>query len=140
MAVNIAGVIKNIRQIGIYTPIIEAIVNSIESIIQSKRDDGRITIKIVRDTQSRFGGEDDSIPYIRSFEITDNGVGFTDENLKSFDTLYTEYKLTTGGKGFGRFTFLKFFSDVKIESIYKVDNAYLKRCFKFGTKENIVEN
>lgn len=139
MAINIQGVVKNIRKVNAYTPIIEAIVNAIESVAQSKRSDGRIVIKVVRDSQTRLTS-DDIIPPVRSFEVTDNGVGFNDENLKSFDTLYTEYKISLGGKGFGRFTYLKFFTRVRVESLYTEGKTTKYRSFSLGKKESIVEN
>lgn len=105
MAVNIAGIVKNIGNVSIYIPIIEAIVNSIESIEQSGRSDGTIKIKLIRDDQIDFS---DGLAPIRSIEIEDNGVGFNEDNLQAFDTLYTEYKINSGGKGFGRFTYIKF--------------------------------
>lgn len=138
MAVNIAGVVKNIKQVSAYTPIIEATVNSIDSVIQSKRTDGKIIIKVIRDSQIELIDEN-ALPPVRSFIITDNGIGFDKDNLKSFDTLYTEYKLTSGGKGFGRFTYLKFFSEVRVESTYKYKDTYKFRKFYLGRAQKIVE-
>jgi hypothetical protein len=138
MAVNINGIVKNIGKVSIYTPIIEAIVNSIEAIDQSGRDDGVITIRLIRDSQTYFA--DDGLSPIRSIEIEDNGVGFTDENLLAFDTLYTEYKIAKGGKGFGRFTYIKFFQNVDCISYFKNGDKVYKREFHFGRKQDIVEN
>ena len=59
-----------------------------------------------------------AIPSIESIEIIDNGIGFTDENRESFDTLYSDYKIEQGGKGFGRFTCLKYFDGLHIDSNY----------------------
>lgn len=39
--------------------------------------------------------------------ISDDGVGFNDGNLASFKEAHTLSKVKVGGKGVGRFTFLK---------------------------------
>jgi len=38
--------------------------------------------------------------------IEDDGVGFNDANIASFDELYSDKKMHQGGKGRGRFTYL----------------------------------
>lgn len=44
---NIIGIVKGIRsKTNVYTPIIEAVVNAIDSIYESGRKDGEITILI----------------------------------------------------------------------------------------------
>lgn len=138
--VNIQGIIDNIRsKSNVYTPIIEAVVNSIDSIISSKISNGEITILIKREHTLNF---EDSLPSIRSIEIHDNGIGFTPANRDSFDTLYSVHKKEDfGGKGFGRFMYLKYFSEAKIESNYKNgDGKYQFRTFSFGRKNDIIIN
>jgi nitrogen-specific signal transduction histidine kinase len=97
----------------VYTPIVEAVVNAIEAIDCSGVTDGKIAIRVRRSGQIELDG---SLADITSFQIDDNGVGFTDEQRDSFDTLYSDLKLTQGGKGFGRFTYLKYFGTVRVES------------------------
>lgn len=53
---------------------------------------------------------------ICGFTITDNGDGFTDENIDSFKNFKSNFKKELGCKGVGRFTWLKVFDDIKIES------------------------
>ncbi|ADD67440.1 hypothetical protein Dacet_0652 [Denitrovibrio acetiphilus DSM 12809] len=53
---------------------------------------------------------------IKSFTITDNGDGFTDENRESFLTYLSAHKKALGCKGVGRFTWLVVFQNVLIES------------------------
>ena len=36
---------------------------------------------------------------VQSFDMEDNGIGFTDENCLSFDTLFSDFKINEGGKG-----------------------------------------
>jgi hypothetical protein len=138
--INIQGTIDNIRsKSNVYTPLIEAIVNAIDSIKTGKIAGGKITIIVKREQTGVF---EDVLPNINSIEVHDNGVGFTQANRDSFDTLYSLHKkLDFGGKGFGRFMFLKYFSDVKIESNYQeADGIYYTRKFSFGKKDEIIVN
>lgn len=148
MPVSIAGAVKNSRRMNAYTPIVEAVVNSIDAIDYTKRKDGLITIRLYRDIKSELPMSEDETPSIASIDITDNGIGFNAANRKSFDTLYSQYKSSNGGKGYGRITFLKFFKNVKCQSLFFEDNKYFQRNFDFLintddeliTGENVIEN
>jgi hypothetical protein len=48
--------------------------------------------------------------------ITDNGEGFTQENLNYFDEICTGHKDEIGGKGVGRLAFLKYANRVEVRS------------------------
>ena len=143
---NIQGLINNISEKNtVYTPIVEAVVNSIQSIEESSRSDRWIKIIIKRGKQAVLAiEEEDSLPKIKSIEIQDNGEGFTDANRESFDTLYSNQKVEYGGKGFGRFMFLKYFEKVRIDSTYKAKDKYYRRTFSFSGKatktEDFIEN
>jgi len=132
--INILGIVKNIKsKTNVYTPIVEAVVNSIEAI--ESNPNGKIDIIVYRENVLEF---DTAKPYIKSIEIIDNGVGFTQENTDSFDTYLSETKLKMGGKGFGRFMYLKYFNDAKIQSQYKDGNNYKFRNFRFGKQDEII--
>jgi hypothetical protein len=132
--INILGIVKNIKsKSNVYTPIVEAVVNSIEAI--DSQPNGKIDIVVHRENVLEF---DNAKPYIKSIEIIDNGVGFSQENRESFDTYLSETKIEIGGKGFGRFMYLKYFNEAKIQSIYKEDNAYKFRNFRFGKQDEII--
>lgn len=143
--VNIEGLISTIRDTNVYTALVEALNNSIQSVESSGRRDGKIRIELIRSTPSLgiiLDGEDSesSLPDITSIAITDNGEGFTDHNLESFDEAYTQNKIAIGGKGFGRFVYLKHFNDAEIESVYASPNGYSRRTFQLGKKNDIVYN
>jgi hypothetical protein len=70
-------------------------------------------------------------PPISGFRITDNGIGLDDNNWDSFNTAFSPHKLTRGGKGLGRFTWLKAFGHAKIESTFKDDTGLHTRSFTF---------
>lgn len=135
--INIQGTVDNIKsKSNVYTPLVEAIVNSIDSITASEKPVGEINVVLIRDQTLAL---DDSLPAIRSIEIHDNGMGFTQDNRDSFDTLYSLSKKQEGGKGFGRFMFLKYFADVRIESTYQdKDKTFRTRKFRFGRKYEII--
>lgn len=117
-------------------PLYEAIVNSIQAI--ATREDpnvnGSIQVKILRDN-SQLTLEDpkqdpQSIP-ISGFKIIDNGIGFNDENLMSFETSDSSHKCDLGGKGVGRFTWLKAFDKIEVSSIFEKNGELFERSFNF---------
>ena len=119
--VNIKRAVENIRSgTTVYTPLVEVIVNAIQAIEEKGEKNGEIEVVIERSKQAEL---DRKVPKVESFRIVDNGVGFTDKNRDSFDTLYSDYKMSQGGKGFGRFTCLKYFDDLRIESVYCLGSA-----------------
>lgn len=136
--INIRRAVENIRaNTTVYTPIVEAVVNAIQAIESNGKTPGKIFIRVHRSEQIELDG---GLSEVRSFEIEDNGVGFTDENREAFDTLYTDIKITEGGKGFGRFICMKYFEDLHVESIYR-DNGDLKqRKFSMGKDKDIIVN
>jgi light-regulated signal transduction histidine kinase (bacteriophytochrome) len=54
---------------------------------------------------------------VASISISDNGIGFTPENLQSFETSDSRFKYQRGGKGVGRFIWIKMFETIKVDSI-----------------------
>jgi len=137
--VNIQRLIDNIsdRNNNVYTPIVEGIVNAIQSIEANKDKNGFIEATFVRSAQLSIDG--DSLGDIVGVKIMDNGKGFNDINRNSFDTLYSDLKIKEGGKGFGRFSFLKYFNKVKINSIFEGSDGRYKRSFIFSPKQNFIE-
>ncbi|UFH32879.1 ATP-binding protein [Chryseobacterium sp. C-71] len=135
--INIQGTIDNIRsKSNIYTPIVEAIVNSIQSIVLKQITNGKIEIILHRENIIEF---ENSIPNVKTIEIKDNGIGFTQENRDSFDTFYSEYKKSIGGKGFGRFMYVKYFDNVYVNSVFiDTQNILQLRYFRFGKEYEII--
>lgn len=136
--VNIKRAIENIRaNTTVYTPIVEVVVNAIQAIECGRTKPGRIAIRVMRDEQLEIDGGRSEIS---GFEIEDNGIGFTDKNRESFDTLYSDQKIAEGGKGFGRFTCLKYFEDLRIDSVYHEGNGAMRRKFEMGKANDIIVN
>jgi hypothetical protein len=127
------------RTHGLY-PLFEAVVNSIHSIDARKHNskdfvEGEISIKVLRGQQLSIN--DSAIPDIIGFEITDNGMGFNNENFKSFQTLDSEYKIALGCRGVGRLLWLKAFNRVSVISIFQEENQKLIRQFDFNSVNDI---
>lgn len=141
---NIRRLIGNItHKSNVYTPIIEAIVNAVQSIEDAKRsDNGEIIVTVKRSSQSEMSfDENNGLPEIESVQIEDNGLGFNQKNRDSFDTLYSASKEDRGGKGFGRFMFLKYFQSVSIESHFcNEEDLFVFRKFNLGQDSEIIEN
>lgn len=124
-------------------PLFETIVNSIYAIEERQQNendfDGYINVQIVREPQMRVQAEgiDSSINDITGFVVTDNGIGFDDNNMKSFLQSDSTYRAEKGGKGVGRFAWLKAFKTANIESSFKDDEDWVQRkfCFSLAQKE-----
>ena len=134
--VNIKRAVENIRaNTTVYTPVVEMIVNAIQAIDETDRMDGKVSIRAQRSSQAELDG---SLPDVSSFEIEDNGIGFTDTHRNSFDTLYTDLKIEEGGKGFGRFIGLKYFEDLHVKSVYRDGSGFKARNFSMGKDNDII--
>jgi hypothetical protein len=133
MKIDVAGRVRNVplptsRPL---TPLFEAVVNSIQAIEDAGQSDGRISIKLIRDLSPMLIELEKGNRDIVSFEITDNGVGFNDDNFAAFQTSDTTYKANRGGKGIGRFVWLVAFESVSIESTFRAGNRWKTRSFNF---------
>lgn len=139
--INIDRIVKDIKsRSNSLTPIIEAVCNSIDA-IGFNRTDGLIDIIVKRDGQQKLELADNRASAdIIAIDIVDNGDGFTDKNRDSFDTYLSGLKVSQGGKGFGRFMYLKYFNHVSVESVYWDGSKYKQRSFTFGHKNEIIEN
>jgi len=113
-------------------PLFEAVINAFQA-IQEARDVAahRIAIDIQREVVGLDLG--DKRPPITGFTVADTGVGFNDANFDSFNTAYSEYKLARGGKGLGRFLWLKAFERVEVASVFTPpdEKQTYRRAFTF---------
>ena len=119
-SIDLAGRVKNfdLPKTQPLIPLFEAVVNSIYAIEERKEREtfeGRIDIRIIREPQEVVGleGIDSTINEIAGFSISDNGVGLDDNNMKSFLQSDSTYRAAKGGKGVGRFSWIKAFEATK---------------------------
>ncbi len=114
-------------------PLFEAVINSIHSIEDAKlKNKGKITIRVERDLALNFDENDPYFNPIKSFSITDNGLGFNEKNFNSFRKAHSTHKEDRGSKGLGRFLWLKAFATVNVESVYGNNGTQSKREFTFS--------
>lgn len=106
--VKIDNVLKGFNsKIPFMQPLYEAITNSLEAHAKD--------IRIVFEKEELLDN-DTMKPKIIGFTIRDNGDGFNKKNRESFGEYLSNYKSEIGCKGIGRFTWLKVFKEIKIES------------------------
>lgn len=119
-------------------PLFEAVSNSMDAIAERPigSTPGHIRIRLLPLNDLARQAGDDTFK-IDGFEIEDNGVGLDPTHMAAFGEAYTRTKLTLGGKGVGRFTFLKVFSDVRIQSVYAKDDSAWKRDFRFTIENDV---
>jgi hypothetical protein len=137
-SINIKRAVENIRSgTTVYTPMIELIVNAIQAIRILKPTGGRITVTIQRDGDIDLV---ERIAAVNGFIVEDDGIGFDQKHRDSFDTLYSGLKAGEGGKGFGRFTCLKYFERFNVESVFRDGDVLRARSFEMGVDNDIIIN
>lgn len=123
----------NISPDNFLMPLFEAISNSIHAIEErfgkNWINNGRIEVNIIREEKN-----------IKKIIIKDNGIGLNDYNFDSFLRTDSEYKKAKGGKGIGRFSWIKCFNDISIQSAFMRDDQKLLRSFNFAAREKPVYN
>ena len=128
ISVDIDAIVKHIgKNISFLQPVYEAIVNSLEANADT------IKVEFFRDTQLTIKGKNDKL---NSFRITDNGEGFNEDNVKSFNKLWSNHKVGLGCKGSGRFTWLNVFQNIDIISELPQENKIVQIHFSKNYGEN----
>jgi hypothetical protein len=137
-SINIMRAVENIRSgTNVYTPIVELIVNAIQAIRAVKPTGGTVRVTVLRSGQSDMHSR---LSAVDGFVVRDDGIGFNEAHRTSFDTLYTDIKASDGGKGFGRFTCLKYFQKFKVGSVFQDISGLQRREFVMGTGKDIIIN
>lgn len=140
MLANIKGLVDRLElsQAKAMMPLFEAISNAIDA-IEEHRDgfsSHSICIRLIAAHDLAHQGGDEVL-VLDGFDISDDGVGFDDGNLASFQEAHTLSKVKVGGKGVGRFTFLKVFSNVHIRSVFQRQDETLLREFDFSIADEL---
>ncbi|MEW6927867.1 ATP-binding protein [Trueperella pyogenes] len=130
-------------------PLLEAVVNGIQAIDARYGDDverGLVRVRIERAPQEAFdlspsGPGRVPLKPIVGFSVEDNGVGFTPENMVSFETLDSDFKSGLGCRGVGRLLWLKAFDRVEVRSAYRDDTGSLQgRQFRFSVAREVEQD
>lgn len=140
MDTNLRGLIERIELSAArgLIPLFEAVSNAIDAIEERglPTKDRSIDISLIEKQDLATEGGDTTF-LVDGFEISDNGVGFNFANLNSFREAYTLSKASLGGKGMGRFTYLKVFSSVDISSVFESDDKRFSRSFTFTINDDV---
>jgi hypothetical protein len=133
MRLNVARKVSHYRlaKNKAYVALFEAISNSIDSITERNVGPGKITVEFSRENSNPglFPDSEDNRLY-KEIVITDSGIGFTEENYNSFLESDSAKKEKYGGRGLGRFSWLKVFERVEVTSYFQIDSK--TKCRKFG--------
>lgn len=121
-------------------PLLEAVIGlqAIDVRFSDDMTQGHLRVTIERSGQEEFDFEPTgpgrvALKPITGFVVEDNGVGFTPDNMDSFETLDTDYKANLGCRGVGRLLWLKAFGKVSVRSAYLADDGELcARQFRFS--------
>lgn len=137
MKASVAGRVRNtsLPRNQPLLPVFEAIMNAFQSIEEAGHDTRHsINVNVEREGDL----ENDKAGPVRSFTVVDTGVGFTDENYDSFNIVDSPYKAFRGGKGLGRFLWLKAFDRVEIDSSYRngLADGLQRRRFAFRNSDD----
>jgi hypothetical protein len=143
MRANVIGRVRNTqlpKSHGLL-PLFEAIINSIDAIEEANLQGGEGFIKIYLLRPPSFLDSQTVEPEqrvkgpITDIKVVDNGIGFTESNYQAFNEADTMSKSSKGGKGVGRFIWLKAFDRVLVDSIFREDNDEVyHRHFEFSTE------
>lgn len=140
MLTNIRGLVERLELSpgrGLY-PLFEAISNAMDAIEDKhpRHALGSIVIRVASTHDLAHEGGDDT-PIIDGFDVIDNGIGLDAEHLAAFSEAYTLSKAKIGGKGVGRFTFLKVFTSVSVQSVFEKDGQRFARDFQFSIDDEV---
>lgn len=137
LSINLRGRVRNFNlpKNKALLPLLEAVVNGIHAIEERRETeeqftDGTILIRIIRYKQMAL---EPFQPDIEGFTVEDDGIGFNGNNFNSFLESDSIYKMERGGKGVGRFSWLKAFEKAEIHSVFsEADGMRYARDFEFS--------
>ena len=140
MKTSVKGLVERLElsQAKAMMPLYEAISNAIDAIEEHGGGflNHSIRIQLVAANDLAHQGGDGTL-VVDGFDVIDDGVGFNDKNLASFQEAHTLSKVKVGGRGVGRFTFLKVFSSVHIRSVFTCEGKNLLREFNFSIQDEV---
>ena len=135
---NWRGVLKGVsKAVDPLQPLYEAFTNSMEAIELRKSRGDKFIPNIMVDFYFNADMEGENAD-LSKMDITDNGVGFDDENFKRLQIFKDESK-GFNNRGSGRLQLLHSFLTAKYESTFLQDGNIKKRCFILSKGEAFVE-
>ena len=135
---NWRGVLKGVsKAVDPLQPLYEAFTNSMEAIELRKSRGDKFIPNIMVDFYFNADMEGENAD-LSKMDITDNGVGFDDENFKRLQIFKDESK-GFNNRGSGRLQLLHSFLTAKYERTFLQDGNIKKRCFILSKGEAFVE-
>lgn len=134
---NIEGRVKKFKGTDFLVPLYEAVMNSIHAIEDRGFSGSSIQVQLIRNSD-QIDLDSSDVQAITGFIITDSGIGFDSKNIESFCVADSSHKASKGGKGIGRFTWLRFFEKCHVESVFEENGQLFKRIFDFS-KDGVEE-
>ncbi|WP_281637046.1 hypothetical protein [Flavobacterium marginilacus] len=135
---SFVGVLHDIKKSkSALQPIFECFTNALEAIKIKQTLDaehkGEILLKINASELTIQSTE------FNSLSISDNGIGFNEDEFKRFNT----FKLTTKGfknLGSGRIQYVHYFDTTRIKSMFEKDGKFFEIVFSVSKKEDFLKN
>lgn len=127
MDANINSIVKDLKKVPVEQVVFEAITNSIQANANN--------IKIYFNSRNQ-SIDDEIYKSVDEIKVIDDGEGFNDKNIESFNTYRSDYKQNLGAKGVGRFLYLKLFGLVEIKSLFNEINFTVKKGVEVKKSEN----
>ncbi len=121
-------------------PLFKAIINSLQSLSERQSQSSQSRSFIKTDVYRQSQTDTEKLGSIERIEVTDNCIVFSSKDLESFNIIGSEYKARLGGKGLGRFMWLKAFDRVEIESHFFEEASDEISCRKFVFDANYKED
>ncbi|MDR0232876.1 MAG: hypothetical protein LBI82_12265 [Dysgonamonadaceae bacterium] len=135
---SFAGILRDVKKNQVaLQPVFEAFTNSLEAIKTRIENDenfqGEIKLKVfVEETTYK-----DSYNFIK-LSITDNGIGFNEDEFVRFNTFRDESK-GFNNLGSGRIQFVHSFDTTTVDSVFVDKGRYYKRKFRMSKKSIFVK-
>lgn len=122
-------------KIKILVPLFEAIQNSIHAIEDANLGAaGSVSVSVIRESPNQTLGLDAAPPLgdVIGFAVRDNGIGLNADNWSSFCKSDSPYKRSRGGRGIGRFSWLKAYQNIEVVSVFRNESGgCVRRSFKY---------
>lgn len=118
-------------------PIFEAFTNALEAIRDKQKDypehKGEIIIKIYS-TESTVKDKTN----FSQLSITDNGIGFNNEQFERFNT-YRDVRKNYKNLGSGRLQYVHYFGDTTVKSIFEQEGKFFEREFVVSKRNDFLK-
>lgn len=126
---SIETIVNDLQDITWEQVVFEAVTNSLQA-----------NSTIININFNLFSLEISEKRYVDQLIIEDNGDGFIEKNIKSFQNYRSQLKRDLGCKGIGRFLYLKIFEKVQIESLDKHIDFVINKDIKVSNLESKIQS